>query len=461
MTDSYKVSHAGLYPPGMTRLFSYLEARGGAYPATVFFGLQAYLDRYLTGPVFNEADVAEAEAFWAAHFGRADVFAADRWRTLLARHGGRLPLRIRAVPEGSIVPTDNVLMTIENTDAAFSWLPGWFETLLLKVWYPCTVATQSRAIRADIAAAYARTGADPAGLPFACHDFGYRGVSSEETAEFGAAAHLLSFDGTDTVAGIRLLAAHYDGGMSGFSIPATEHSVICAWGRAGEVDAFRHVLETFPTGVVACVSDSYDVYRAIADLWGDALRPLVLAREGTLVIRPDSGDPFAVVPWALDTLWERFGGATNAAGYRLLDPHVRLIQGDGMGPETIGPLYEAIADRGWSAANLTVGSGGALLQKVNRDTCSFAIKASEAAVDGRSYGAAKDPVTDPNKRSKEGRLKLVRTPEGGWETISSLAEPERFAAATDELVTVFEDGAVTRRSSLVEIRARTRSAQPA
>lgn len=457
MTDSYKAGHARLYPPGLTRLFAYLEARGGAFPETVFFGLQPYLERYLAGPVFGADDIAEAEAFWTAHFGRDDVFDPARWRALLDRHGGRLPLRIRAVPEGTIVPIGNVLMTIENTDDAFPWLPSWFETLLLKVWYPCTVATQSRAIRHAIGAAYARTGADPAGLGFACHDFGYRGVSSEETAGFGAAANLLSFDGTDTVAGIRMLAEFYDGGMSGFSIPATEHSVICAWGREREEDAYRWVLETFPVGTVACVSDSYDVFNAIANLWGEALRPLVLAREGTLVIRPDSGDPFAVVPWALEALWERFGGTTNAQGYRLLDSRVRLIQGDGMGPDTIGPLYDLIAGQGWSAANLTVGSGGSLLQKVHRDTCQFALKASEVTVDGQTYGAAKDPVTDPNKRSKNGRLKLVRTDDGGWETVSSLEDPARYAAARDELGTVFEDGAVTRRWTLDEVRTRARA----
>ncbi len=456
MTDSYKASHARLYPPGLTRVFSYLEARGGRFPETLFFGLQPYLLEYLAGEVLTADHIDEAEAFWTAHFGRDDVFSADAWRALLDRHGGRLPIRIRAVPEGTSVPVDNVLMTLENTDPEFPWLPGWLETLLLKVWYPTTVATQSATIRRDIAAAYAASGEDPAGVNFACHDFGYRGVSSEQTAALGSAAHLVSFDGTDTVAGIRLLARDYDGGMSGFSIPATEHSVIVAWGRDREEDAYRHVLETFPTGVVACVSDSYDIFAAVERIWGSDLRDEVLARSGTLVVRPDSGEPAEIVPWVLETLWDRFGGTVNAAGFRVLDPRVRVIQGDGMGLDTIGPLYQTILDRGFSAANLTVGSGGSLLQKVNRDTCQFALKASEVTVDGRTYGVAKTPVTDANKRSKEGRLKLVRTPDGGWETLSSIDHPDRFAAAEDALVTVFEDGDVTRRWTLSEIRERAR-----
>jgi nicotinamide phosphoribosyltransferase len=456
MTDSYKASHARLYPPGLTRVFSYLEARGGRFPETLFFGLQPYLLEYLAGEVLTADHIDEAEAFWTAHFGRDDVFSADAWRALLDRHGGRLPIRIRAVPEGTSVPVDNVLMTLENTDPEFPWLPGWLETLLLKVWYPTTVATQSATIRRDIAAAYAASGEDPAGVNFACHDFGYRGVSSEQTAALGSAAHLVSFDGTDTVAGIRLLARDYDGGMSGFSIPATEHSVIVAWGRDREEDAYRHVLETFPTGVVACVSDSYDIFAAVERIWGSDLRDEVLARSGTLVVRPDSGEPAEIVPWVLETLWDRFGGTVNAAGFRVLDPRVRVIQGDGMGLDTIGPLYQTILDRGFSAANLTVGSGGSLLQKVNRDTCQFALKASEVTVDGRTYGVAKTPVTDANKRSKEGRLKLARTPDGGWETLSSIDHPDRFAAAEDALVTVFEDGDVTRRWTLSEIRERAR-----
>src|SRR5689334_21754656 len=288
MTDSYKAGHSRLYPPGMTRLYSYLESRGGIFPATNFFGLQYYLDRYLAGSVVRQADVDAAETFWTAHFGRADYFDAAAWRRLVNQHEGRLPLRIKAVPEGTLVPTDNVLMTVENSDPAFPWLTNWFETLLLKVWYPTTVATQSRLIRGQITAAYRRSGADPAGVNFACHDFGYRGVSSEETAEIGAASHLLSFDGTDTGAGIRMLAAYYDVGMSGFSIPATEHSIICAYGRAHEDAAFRHMLETFPTGSIACVSDSYDIFNAVSAIWGEELRDAVLARNGVLVVRPDS-----------------------------------------------------------------------------------------------------------------------------------------------------------------------------
>jgi nicotinamide phosphoribosyltransferase len=456
MTDSYKAGHARSYPPGMTDLYAYAEARGGPFPATVFFGEQYYRLRYLAGAVIRPEDVDEAEAFWTAHFGRDDYFPAEAWRRLVARHGGRLPLRIKAVPEGTLVPPHNVLMTVESTDPDFPWVVTFFETLLLKVWYPTTIATQSFFIRQRIREHLARSGGSASGPDFMCHDFGYRGCSSEETAGLGAAGHLLSFQGTDTVAGIRMLREYYGAEMPAFSIPATEHSVICAFGRNGEEEAFAHHLATFPTGVVACVSDTYDVFNAVENLWGGTLRETVAGRDGTLVIRPDSGDPLEVVPWCLEALGHRFGTTTNGAGFRVLDGHVRVIQGDGMDYQSIGALYERIVDLGWAAENLTVGSGGGLLQKVNRDTCGFAFKASEATVDGEVRPISKSPVTDLSKRSKEGRMKLVRR-DGIYATILQTEDPDGYAAADDLLEVVFEDGESRRIEDLETIRVRVRA----
>jgi nicotinamide phosphoribosyltransferase len=459
-TDSYKAGHARAYPPGLTSLYGYAEARGGhatpTYPSTVFFGEQYYRLRYLTGPVLRPADVDEAESFWSAHFGRNDYFPADSWRRLVAKHGGRLPLRIKAVPEGTLVPTGNILLSVESTDPEFPWLVTFFETLILKTWYPTTIATQSFFIRQRIREQLARSTDDLSGLDFMCHDFGYRGCSSEETAWIGAAAHLLSFQGTDTVAGIRMLQRWYGAGMAAFSIPATEHSIISAFGRAGELDAFRHYLATFPTGAIACVSDTYDVFNAVEHFWGEELRDTVATREGRLVVRPDSGDYLEVVPRVLETLGEKFGYATNPKGYRVLDGHVRVIQGDAMEYDSIQALFSRIVDLGWSAENLVVGSGGGLLQKVNRDTCGFAFKATEAVVDGEVRPIFKQPVTDPFKKSKTGRMKLVRTADG-YETIQQPVDPARYAAAEDVLETVFEDGESLRVQTLDEIRELVRA----
>src|SRR6516164_6551417 len=309
-TDSYKFTHWKQYPPGTEFVYSYLESRGGMFGQTLFFGLQYYLEEYLSGSVVNEEDVAEAQSFVDQHLGPG-LFNAAGWMHIVRKHGGRLPVVIKAVEEGSVVDVQNVLMTIENTDPQCWWLPNYLETLLLKVWYPITVATLSRAIRQVFLAALERSG-DPALIDFKLHDFGYRGVSSEETAGIGAAGHLINFKGTDTVAGIRILQKYYESHeMEAFSIPAAEHSTITAWGRENETQAYDNMLEQFPQGLVAVVSDSYNVYEACEKLWGQLLKEKVLARPGTLVVRPDSGNPREVVLKVLGILAEKFGYETN------------------------------------------------------------------------------------------------------------------------------------------------------
>jgi nicotinamide phosphoribosyltransferase len=454
MTDSYKAGHSRLYPPVMTGLYCYLESRGGSFEETVFFGLQYYISKYLSQGV-SLSDLDEAEAFWTAHFGRDDVFDGGSWRRLISKHGGSLPLLIRAVPEGTLVPTGNVLMTIESTDTEFAWLPTFFETLLLKVWYPTTVATQSFSIRKNIQSWYAQTGAPMESLDFACHDFGYRGVSSEESAGLGAAAHLLSFNGTDTVAGIRLLADFYAGGMSGFSIPATEHSTITTFRT--EALAYEHLLDTFPSGFVACVSDTYDIYSATEHLWGEEFHDRIVERDGRLVVRPDSGDPNVVVPEVLKILGSKFPVRRNEAGFFTLTDRIRVIQGDGMDRHSISDLYSAIVAEGWTADNLVVGVGGGLLQKVNRDTCKFAMKASQATfADGTVRSVQKTPITDPGKHSKPGRLKLVVHGDHRFSTVSDALDPD-FHLLEDALQTVYLNGEISPLQSLDEIRDRVRA----
>lgn len=445
LTDSYKVSHYRQYPPGTERVYSYFESRGGEFPEVVFFGLQYYLLKYLEGAVVRREDIDEADEFYRAHFG-GDLLNRRGWEHIATAHAGRLPVSIRAVPEGTPVPVHNVLMTIENTDPACYWLTNWLETLLVQVWYGSTVATQSREMKKVILRYLQETG-DPKLIPFKLHDFGFRGVSSVETAGVGGAAHLVNFQGTDTVAGLVVARDYYDSPMAGFSIPAAEHSTITAWGREHELDAYDNMLRQYPTGLVAVVSDSYDVFRACSELWGKALRDKVLGREGTVVIRPDSGDPPTVVCQVLDILGEAFGATTNAKGYRVLDPHIRVIQGDGIDYSMLGQILEATKSRGWSADNLAFGSGGGLLQKLNRDTLKFAFKCSSVTVSGQEREVFKQPVTDNGKRSKAGRLKLVRR---GDQLVTESAN----ALGDDLLQEVFRDGRMLVRQSFEELRKR-------
>ena len=445
-TDSYKTSHWLQYPPGTQAVFSYIEARGGSLPYTVFFGLQALLKEYFTEPVTAD-DVALAAEVCASH---GVPFHREGWQHIVQAHGGRLPLRIRAVPEGTVVPVNHALVTVENTDPACWWLTSYVETALLRVWYPTTVATHSHATRRLIGDALARTG-DPAGLPFKLHDFGARGVSSLESAMLGGMAHLVNFQGTDTMTALLGARTYYGEPMAGFSIPAAEHSTITAWGREAEVDAYRNMLRQFgkPGALLAVVSDSYDLDAAVTRLWGGELRDAVIASGAVVVIRPDSGDPTTVVRRTVQSLDAAFGSDVNAKGFKVLR-HVRVIQGDGITRASIASILAALEEAGYSADNVAFGQGGALLQQVNRDTLGFAMKASAVQVDGAWRDVFKAPVTDPAKRSKAGRLTLTQQ-DGQYATVR-LDQPAEIA--NEVLRTVWENGRLLVDDPFAAIRAR-------
>ena len=451
-TDSYKATHAKQYPPGTEHVYSYFESRGmpaGWRDGVVFFGLQYYLKEYLEGIRANLVDLEKAKVRWKAHFG-AELFNEAGWRHIIEKHDGKLPVSIKAVPEGTVVPFRNVMMTIENTDPEVPWLTNWLETMLVKVWYPTTVATQSREMKRRIKRFLDATG-DPAGLPFKLHDFGYRGVSSEETAQIGGAAHLVSFQGTDTFPGCEMAMDYYWSEMPGFSIPASEHSTITSWGKENELAAFKNMLDTYPSGLVACVSDSYDIYNACENLWPQ-LKDQIMERDGTLVVRPDSGEPVLVVLSVLKLLGEQFGYETNDKGYKVLPPQIRVIQGDGIDIYSMCEILENMERQKWSADNIAFGSGGGLLQKLDRDTLQFAFKCSNITVNGEDRDVFKDPATDPGKHSKRGRMKLTRD--------RYKAEKEQYATVpldqpgTDQLVEVFRDGEILVEHTFDEVRKR-------
>ncbi len=450
LTDSYKISHWKQYPPGTSTVFSFFESRGGQFPEVTFFGLQYLLKRYFSGQVVTEAKIAEAKDFFARHFGNEQMFNEAGWRHILDKHQGRLPLVIKAVPEGLSVPVSNVLMTVENTDPEVPWLTNYAETLLSQVWYPSTVCTLSRANRQQILHSLEKTG-DPSQIDFKLHDFGFRGSTSVESAGIGDAAHLVNFNGTDTLAGIDLIADYYHEAMAGYSIPAAEHSTITSWGQSHEVDAYDNMLTQFPTGMVAVVSDSYDIYRACRELWGQQLKDKVLSRDGVLIVRPDSGYPPEVVVKVLDTLGQAFGYSRNSQGYKVLDPHVRVIQGDGIDYQMITKILAAIEAAGWSTDNLAFGSGGGLLQKVDRDTQRFAFKCSAIKISGDWHDVHKDPVTYHGKRSKGGRLKLIHNGQN-YQTVR-----EQDSPAANILQTVFHNGELIQDYTFAEIRQKARS----
>lgn len=444
-TDSYKASHWLQYPPNTTGMYSYFESRGGRYGATVFFGLQYLLQQYLQGKSIGQPEVDEAAEFFEAH---GEPFNKAGWTALVNKHHGWLPLRIKAAPEGMVIPTKNILMSVESTDPEFFWLVSWFESLLVRLWYPITVATQSYYIKKDILEALVKSADDPlAELPFKLHDFGSRGVSSRESAGIGGMAHLVNFQGSDTIEGVRFANSHYNHKMAAFSIPAAEHSTITMWGREHELDAYRNMVKQFakPGKTVACVSDSYDLYNVVTNVWGDELREEMKESGATMVIRPDSGDPVTVILKCLDILDRKVGMSKNTKGFKVLPKYFRLIQGDGVNQDSIKDILNAMMTAGYSASNIAFGMGGALLQQLDRDTQKFAYKCSEATVDGKSVKVFKDPATDGGKRSKSGRLSLVRE-QGQLKTV----EGDR---KDDILVPVFENGKILKEYTLDEVRA--------
>jgi nicotinamide phosphoribosyltransferase len=454
-TDSYKVTHHDQYPANTTKVFSYFESRGGVFKDVVFFGLQYLLKQWMLGPVVTEERIAEAKEYYDKHFG-SEVFNEAGWRHILEKHDGHLPMKIRAVPEGTVLPYKNVLFTCENTDPKCFWLCTWFETLLVQCWYPLTVASLSRAQKVTIKTYMQGTADDEAmaGLGFKLHDFGFRGTTCAEAAAIGGAAHLVNFMGSDTVAALTCAREVYGlpaDQVAGFSIPASEHSTITSWGSSKEQElaAFTNMLDKFPTGLVACVSDSYNIWDAIKTLWGTTLKEKVMSREGkgTLVVRPDSGHPPEVVIKCLELLGSAFGTTVNSKGFKMLPSYVRLIQGDGIDVEMLKNICGHLALFGWSVDNVAFGSGGGLLQKVNRDTQKCAYKCSWVEVDGVARDVQKNPISDAGKKSKKGRLTL-EVDGASFKTVEN-GDPSK-----DILQTVFENGKLLVDQKYAEIRER-------
>uniref|UniRef100_A0A8C9YZ81 Nicotinamide phosphoribosyltransferase n=1 Tax=Sander lucioperca TaxID=283035 RepID=A0A8C9YZ81_SANLU len=449
-TQSY-ITHYKQYPPNVSKIYSYFECRrkkASQFSEVVFFGLQYLLKKYLIGQVVTEEKIQEAKLFYQMHF-RQTVFDEESWRKILEKHDGRLPIRIKAVPEGRIIPRGNVLFTVENTDPEFYWLTNYIETMLVQMWYPITVATISREFKKILAKHLKATSGSLEGLDLKLHDFGYRGVSSQESAALGGAAHLVNFCSTDTVAGLLMAQRYYGCPMAGFSIPAAEHSTIISWGRGREKEAFERVLDQFSSGPVSVVSDSYDIFNACKHIWGDKLKERVMERsqDSCLVIRPDSGDPAETLIEVIKILEECFGCSLNSMGYKVLPSYLRIIQGDGIDLCSVDEVRKR-----WSAENIFFGCGSALLQKLNRDTLNCAFKCSYVETNGKGMDVYKQPVTDPTKGSKRGQLSLRRNSDGCLETI------ERGAGKPEEdlLVTVFENGSLVQDYSLEEIRKNAR-----
>ncbi len=461
-TDSYKLGgHWKMSPEGTEASYAYFEARKGAkYPETLWFGLQGILKDNLLGQVVSKDDIEEAKELCLEHFGRADALNIAGWNYIVDRHDGVLPLRIKAAPEGLSIPVDNVLMTVENTDDKCEWLAGELEGLLTHVWYPSTVATLSKGVKNTIASFLAETSDSMDGLDYMLHGFGYRSASSNQSSEYGDAGHLVNFLGTDTIPAIKFVRDCYNNGSYkdiAKSVSASEHKIMTALGKDGESKMIQHLLNQFPDGILSVVADSYDYYNFIENLIGRVFRQQILDRNGIFVARPDSVTPDHPTPellvlWTLNSLANNFGLSINSKGFKVLNPKIRVLWGDGIGPDGILKILETMRENKFSAENIVFGMGGKLIQSgVNRDTQRFAFKSSRQKRNGVWYDIQKDPL-DKSKKSKKGHLELV-IEDGVYRTLETQNE---YSSDKDILHTVFENGYLKNETNWQEVKANAR-----
>ena len=477
-TDAYKLDHRRQYPSGTEFVYSNLTARGSRVPGvdwTVFFGLQAYIrdlaDRWQR---FFDADVDEVCRAYEERV--TDILGpngvgSEHLRELHAY--GRLPLRFRALPEGTVTPLGIPYLTVENVVPQFFWLTNYIETdLSAALWQPITSATTAWRNRCLLDERAEASGVDVTAVDWQGHDFSARGMAGMAAASVSGAGHLLSFTGTDSLSALGWIDRFYPGSPTemvlGGSVPATEHSVMTASGPEGELATFERLLGLYPAGIVSVVSDSWDLWQVVTEFL-PALKDTIMARDGKLVVRPDSGDPELILcgdPAApagspqrkgvVNLLADTFGTRVNAAGFRELDPHVGVIYGDSINYERADSITTNLMGQGYASTVPVFGFGSYTYQFVTRDTFSLAVKATWVQVDGEGRDIFKDPVTDSGtKRSARGRLAVLDGVDGAL----TLVQQATAAQESDSrLRTVFSDGEfVGATVSFADVRAELRA----
>jgi len=404
--DSYKASHYKQYPPDAEGARFYIAPRKPIkenLKEFIVFGISYFVSKYLK--TINLSDIEEAKSIFDKFGvgGSSHPFPVEQFKSLV---GKRLPITINGIKEGYPLTNYNEPVAIvEILDKNFVWLAGFIETAFHRsVWYGSTVATNSRNIRLYLKHQYQKCVDDDQywSLDYRLHDFGARGASSAESAALGGLSHLINFNGTDTIEAIKLGVDMY--GMKvedlACSIPASEHSTVTAWGATQTTErlALLNMIEQFGGGALfAFVSDSYDYKSFVDNVWGDPnIIKLIRSKGAVPVVRPDSGDPVEMVLYGLNSLEMSWGVTINGKGFKVLNG-IRMIQGDGMDYNSIIVLYDAVIKAGFSPENLAVGMGGGLLQRVNRDDMSWAMKMHEIKIDGKWFNVQKKPKTDMKK----------------------------------------------------------------
>lgn len=403
LTDSYKFSHYKQYPNGTEIVHSYLAPRGGEYSDVVMHGLDYILREYLSNGVPSIEDIENVKCLSKKH---GVPFNEEGW--LYIQKLGYLPIEIKAVSDGTVCHNKQPLLTLENTDENCAWLVGYLETLLLKIWYPITIASKSYSVKQTLLKHWEKTAESIEGVDFAYHNFGDRGSSSVESAAIGGVAHLTQFNGTDNFNALTHSSKYYNGKYFGYSIPASEHSTVTSFGRESEFHFYNNYLETFKgSPIVACVMDSYNVFEATDFVTSGNIKSKIESKDYPIwVLRPDSGNPISVISEMLEIMeGNNVAFSINSKGYKVFDKY-RILWGDGINQEQIDKILTHFTEDKFklSAENFAFGSGGDLMQNVSRDTLKFAMKCSAIRVNGEWRDVYKDPITDKGKRSIIGRI---------------------------------------------------------
>lgn len=493
-TDGYKLDHRRQYPKGTEFVYSNWTARGSRVPEVdkvIFVGLQSAIQRRLMEDfeAFFAADVDEiCEAYQTMldNFLGPNDIGTDHIRAL--HELGYIPLEFKALEEGTPVPLRVPMFTVENTHPDFFWLTNYFETILSsELWQPMTSATTAARIRSMMNDWAIKTTGSIEGVGFLGHDFSMRGMSGAGSANLSALGHLVAFTGTETVPVLQYIQDYYpfEGFLAG-TVPATEHSVMCAGGMEDERETFQRLLDLYPAGILSVVSDTWDFWGVLENHL-PALKDQIMARDGKLVIRPDSGDPADIIAGtqkfartdlngtvhymprefgegttpeekgAIEVLWDLFGGEVNEQGYKVLDSHIGLIYGDAMNFDRINDINRRLAEKGFASTNWVAGIGSYNYQYQTRDTFGFAMKATNVTIEGEDRAIFKDPKTDNGlKKSLKGRIGVFKGEDGEIFATDNMTDVAiAFSDENNLLETVWKDGKFVKYLGFDEVRKNT------
>jgi nicotinamide phosphoribosyltransferase len=477
LCDFYKISHREQYPEGTETIFSTWTprtSRRDEIKEVVAFGFQAFIKEYLID-YFNDNFFSKSKEDVINEYTRVIKYTlckenVDTKHIEELHNLGYLPIRIKAVDEGTLVPIRVPMLTIENTNPKFFWITNFLETLMsCQLWQPTTSATIAYQYRKILDKYASETNGDLSGVQFQGHDFSMRGMGSLESAMLSGAGHLLSFTGTDSIPAIHYLEQYYNANIEnelvGCSIPATEHSVMCTYGRENEIEAYKRLItEVYPTGFASIVSDTWNLWEVLDTI----IKPLkneIMSRDGRIVVRPDSGDPVLIVcgdpdgetederKGVVEILWDIFGGTITEKGYKQLDTHIGSIYGDAITTERCEEICKRLKAKGFASTNMVYGIGSYTYQYNTRDTFGFALKSTYAKVNGEERMLFKDPITDNGvKKSQRGKVAVLNN--NGIHYIDGLVEADEALVPNNLLQLVFEDGKLMKDEKLSEIRDR-------